>query len=850
MPRLLRSESSIALRRMAVAEARKRPGRVIVTVVMIALGAGALSTALILGASVKTAVDHGLTVQYTGVDIVDNAGTSAAQDTVGGANSGQVISAQNIKAIAALPQVRTTGSIYRTTALAQVGDVARGLPLESLNSNAAFRWQAWISGHAPQAANEIALTPYTLSDLGIGLGDAVAISRPELGTSLYRVVGVVDTRGSTDQQGSDYGLVSTASAKQLSGLAAPNVLMIAAKHGTNLDTLVNAINRVAPSGLPQTTHDILSADRGVALQQINAMNTVVSALAAVSCLVAAITSATTAGASLATRRRNWALLRCVGASGRHVGGLVAAESILAGLLGGLVGVALGIGISRLSLPLIGLIPGLPALSSSTYTVGAWSILLPILAALLLSAAGSVVPAWLAARIPPSAALNATSTPAGTPRPLRTTLAALGVGGGSVAALLAANHGNSRLVIGGVMVLIVAFLVLIPSVLVIGARFFASRTHSASLRLGLADVVRRPRAAMIEAVAIVLAVGMISLTWVALSSVQATTAARLSHTDSPDLVVGAVGGGSISTATLKQIAAIGGVARTVPITFGNGVSLLGRGADGAVTLTTGTATADAAEMNQALPDGSPVTTIRPDTVYVPQSPFPPFYAGKPITLVGPSGRVSGLRVEYVKGLQVPSLVSAQLLAKVAKAHPVLEVWVKLGSAQNRARIVDQLTGIAILGGDLPVAGPTILDIRTAAAFSTARAAAVAILAIAVLVAVIGAAATAALSISERSREHATLRALGLERSSLGRMLATRVVFVAMVASVLGVALGAILGVVSADVIAHALSLAPKTSLPLLPVLIVVAVTVVAVRAAALFPVERASYIPPSRALSRS
>lgn len=846
----VRSEASRALRQMVVAEARKRPGRVVVTVLMIALGAGALSTALILGDSVRTAVNDGLVVEYAGIDIVDNAGTTASQTSVGGADSTQVISARDIKEIAALPQVEATGSLYRTLALAQVGDVTRGIPLESLNTNPAFQWQGWSDGRPPTGPNEVALTAYTLDELGIRLGDNVALGRPEFGTALYRVVGVVDTRGSLDKQRGVYGIVPTATAKALSGLTAPNQVLITAVDGTDIDKLVNEINRVAPTGLPQTTRDILSADRGVALQQINAMDAVVSGLAAVSCLVAAITSATTAGASLATRRRNWALLRCVGASGRQVGLLVASESVLAGLAGGVVGVALGVGTSRLALPLIGLIPGLPELHAATWTVEPRSLLLPVLVALVLSAAGSVVPAWLAARIPPSAALKTTSTPGAAPSPLRAGASTVALVAGLVVAFRGSGDGQAWPVVGGVLLALVAFVVLIPSVLVAGARFLAARSGSASIRLGLADVVRRPRAATIEAVAVVLAVAMIALTWVALSSVQETTAARISQSDQPDLVVGSVSGASVSTSTVEQIAAVEGVDRAVPITYGAGVSIVGRGADGPVTLTTGTATADLEDMDAALPKGSPVTTLRTDTVYLPRTEFPPFFEGRPVRVVGPKGRVKGMNVAYVEGLQVPTLVAPDVLARVAEDRSVREVWVALGETQNRAQVVDELAGIAIRGGGLPVAGPTILDVKTAEAFSTARAAAVAILGIAVLVAVVGAAATAALSIAERSREHATLRALGLERANLGRMLATRVLFVATSASLLGVALGTVLGLVSARLVANALTLEPETSLPLLPVLAVVVVTVAAVRAAALFPVERASYIPPSRALARS
>ena len=841
----------IVLRRLAVAEARKRPGRVIVTVVMIALGAGALSTALVVGASVRSAVEEGLVVQYDGIDIVDNAGLSTTQDAIGTGGGGTGISRNDVTEITALPGVEATGSVFNTVAVAQVGDLTRGVTLSSLNSNPDFVWQDWSEGRAPTASNEIGLTPYTLDQLGIRLGDQVAIGRPSTGAGLVRVVGVIDTHGSREQDSSAFGVVTEQVVRNLSGLDAPNEVMIATVPGTDLDALISDINRVAPTGLPQTTEDILNADRGVALTQINAMEAVVTALAAVSCLVAAITSATTAGASLASRRRSWALLRCVGGSRRQVAGLVTGESLLLGLLGGIIGVVVGLGLALATFPVIGLVPGLPELRGSSYTVEATAIWIPVVVALLLAAAGSVVPAVLAARIPPSAALKTSSNPAKPVKRWRVALTAGVLVVGAVLAYLASDGGSGMVVLVGVLLSVAAFATLIPQILVAAARVGVARARSTDSRLGYTDVLRRPRAATIEAVAVILAVGMIALSWVALSSVQEATSARLSATDSPDLVVGAVVSASpVSQETLDQIAAVPGIETAVPVPFGTDVSIVGNGTDGRVTLTTGTAAGRADELGSALPLGSPVSDVRGDTVYLPATPFPAFYADKTVRLIGPDGTVRGLKVAYVEGLQLPSLVSPDVLAKVSADPQVRQVWIALADGIDRAKVVDELTGVAIQSGELPISGPTILDIRTASAFTTARAAAVAILAISVLVAVIGAASTAALSIAERSREHATLRALGLERAKLGRLLATRIVFVGLLAGLLGVAMGSFLGVVASRLVASTLTLEPRTSLPMVPVLAFVVVTVLAVRIAALLPIERASYIPPSRALAQA
>ncbi|GAB4009906.1 FtsX-like permease family protein [Nocardioides ultimimeridianus] len=836
---------------VALADVRRRPARAVVAVSTIALGAAALATAFVLGASMRTAINTGLTVEYAGVDVVDKAGVATGQDAVstGGAGA-EGFSATDQHKIGRLPQVAAYGTSYTSVAVAQVGDVTRGLTLDSPSTYPAFRWQGWSSGRPPQSSDEIGLTSYTLGQLGIRLGDQVAISQPGIGRFIFRVVGVVDTRGALQYQRTMYGVAPAGAVRHLSGLSAPNLLLVKGRPGTDMSELVNRINAVAPRGLPQTTSDILNADKSLALTQINAMNAVVAGLAGVASLVAAVTAMTTAGASLAARRRSWALLRCVGADRRYVAGMVSGEAVLVGLLGGVIGVAGGVGLARAAAPLVGLVPGLPALRSASFTVPGYAVWVPLCVALALAAAGAVVPAWLAARIPPSAALQATAPRAAPPSRLRIVVALLVAVGGAVAALVGAHSRSGPATALGVVAMLVGFLLLLAVVLMGVARLAVTAVSGADRRLGLLDVVRRPRAATIEAVAVTLAVGMIAMSMVCLASVQAATSARLDRSTSPDLMVGLVTGAPIAQQTVTTLAAVPGVAAAVPVTFGSGISVRGRGSDGHVVLTTGTAGGSAAEMAAGLPFGSPVPAVRNDTIYILSSGFPPFYARQTVALVGPHGRVAGLHVRYVDDLPVPTLVSRATLAKVSGPTSVNEVWLKLAAGADRARVLDQVTGIAILGGQLQVSGATILDLRVESAFATARAAAIAILAIAVLVAVIGAAATAALSVNERARTHAMLRAIGLERTSLTRMLAIRLTVVATVAACFGVLVGGLIGVVAGSVVAHTIGLSPHVVVPVLPIAIVVVLTVVAVRIAALVPVERASYIPPSRALSQA
>lgn len=828
---------------------RRSPARVVIAVLTIALGAAALASAFVLGASMKTAITNGLTIQYAGVDVVNNAGVATGQDSVSTGDAGiQGFSAKDQKAIGKLPAVAAYGTSFSTVAVAQVGELTRGVTLDSLNTHEAFRWQGWSAGRAPSGSNEIGLTDFTLKQLHIRLGDAVAITQPGLGRFRLEVVGVVDTHGSLQYQSKMYGIVSESVAQYLSGLTDPNTLLIDAEAGAYIPALINEINAVAPRGLPQSASDILSANESLALQQIDAMSAVVTGLAGVSSLVAAVTAMTTAGASLAARRRSWALLRCVGAGRRYVAAMVAGEAIVVGLIGGVIGVLVGVGLARAAVPLVGLVPGLPTLDADSFTVPGYAIWVPLLVALLLSAAGSLVPAWLAARIPPSAALQTTIASAPPPSGLRLLTALAITATGSLFAFHGlAAHSLSHGVIG-VVVLLVGFGMLLAFALMWSARALATGVRDTNINLGFLDVVRRPRAATIEAVSITLAVSMVALSIVTLASVQSTTSARLDQSPAPDLKVGLVTGAPIAPEVVEDLGAVEGVAEAVPVSFGRDISIRGAGETGKVVLTTGTATGEASDLGSALPFELPIDQVRDDTVYIVDSNYPPFHENKTVTVSGPGGKAKGLKVEYVDDLPVPTLVSPATMKKVAKETTVNEVWLKLNEGGDRSKTVDLVTGVAILGGQLPVGGATILDLRVASAFATAQAAAVAILAIAVLVAVIGAAATAALSVNERARTHAMLRAIGLNRRGLHRLLALRLTLVATVGALLGVVVGGLLGVIASGGVAHAIGLSPRVSVPALAVLGVVVVTVIAVRIAALIPVERASYIPPSRALS--
>lgn len=81
--------------------------------------------------------------------------------------------------------------------------------------------------------------------------------------------------------------------------------------------------------------------------------------------------------------------------------------------------------------------------------------------------------------------------------------------------------------------------------------------------------------------------------------------------------------------------------------------------------------------------------------------------------------------------------------------------------------------------------------------------VALLAAALIIAIIGVANTLSLSVIERTRESATLRALGMTRGQLRLSLAVEAIMIALVSSIIGIAIGTLLGWLGAYIVCSAM-----------------------------------------------
>ena len=188
-----------------------------------------------------------------------------------------------------------------------------------------------------------------------------------------------------------------------------------------------------------------------------------------------------------------------------------------------------------------------------------------------------------------------------------------------------------------------------------------------------------------------------------------------------------------------------------------------------------------------------------------------------------------------------------LATLAPAAPTTTLWVGFDPGVEQG----------VVAGDVAAALPadTALAVRSGAAerssyeqvIDTMLAVVVGLLGVAVVIALVGVANTLSLSVLERRRESATLRALGLTRRQLRATLALEGVLIAGVGAVVGSVLGLVYGWAGAATVLG--QVGPLTlGWPVREHALLLVVAVVAALGASVLPARSAVRTPPVAALA--
>ena len=556
----------------------------------------------------------------------------------------------------------------------------------------------------------------------------------------------------------------------------------------------------------------------------NVIVTVVLGFAAVAMLVAALVIANTFQVLVAQRTRTLALLRCVGASKRQLRRSVLLEATILGFGSAVVGLVGGAALAQAALIALNRID-LGVLLPTTISITPAVVLVPLVVGTLVTLLASLVPAREATRVAPIAALRPADAPALSARAGRVRLAIsllLVVGGAAVlllAAVAAARSLTSTNVLLAVGVLagaasfvgvLLGAVYWVPTIVALLGRGFASTGTAA--RIAAANTVRNPRRTAATSTALLIGVTLVVMMSTGAASARTTMDRELDDSYPVDLVVdGSLGDGTVHMDANAVRSALDGVhgvrtvvdVRTTTVQLGD--------------YTVEVAAADAGDMASVVRDTSLLDGLADGMLLLPSW-------AKDQSL--PTGDVTVAPITYdadgqptVGSTSIPltaqstdlggrlALVTSATLDKIAPDAPVSTLWVALdpsadpgrGAAGGPERAPRRRPGDHQRGSSARVSNDRVVD--------SALGIVIGLLAVAVVIALIGVANTLSLSVLERRRESATLRAIGLSRRQLRWMLAVEGMLIAGVGALLGAGLGLLYGWAGSVVVFGTLRLRP-------------------------------------------
>jgi putative ABC transport system permease protein len=213
----------------------------------------------------------------------------------------------------------------------------------------------------------------------------------------------------------------------------------------------------------------------------------------------------------------------------------------------------------------------------------------------------------------------------------------------------------------------------------------------------------------------------------------------------------------------------------------------------------------------------------------------------------AGREHTLDVVLDDGWGRAGIVSAATLADLEPDPRPVALWVRAADGADAEDLSGDLAALAGASGAGLEGGYSNrrwvylqVDILTGAV--------VGLLGIAVVIALIGIANTLGLSVLERGRENALLRAMGLTRRQLRRSMATEGLLLSAVAALMGTALGLLFAWVGVRVMVEEVVEGAAMTVPVAQVGAVLLVAALAGLAACVLPARRAARITPAAGLA--
>ena len=734
---------------------------------------------------------------------------------------------------------------------------SNGPPSIVFSTNAErFDPQTYVEGHRADKVGEVTLDESTADHEGFKVGDRIKIAG-RAPAKEYDLVGISKLG---DQ--SSLGIKSmsmplsevqriNATPGQLSEIA------VAAQDGTSPEQLKAAVSR-ALGGSAEVRTGEEQADKASAdiTDSLGFLTIALLVFAGIAVFVGGFLIFNTFAVTVAQRSREFALLRTLGASRRQVLNSVVVETLVIGFFASVVGILGGLLIAP---ALRGLLSSAGIDLPSTGTViEPRTIIVALAVGMIATLVSGFVPARRATQVEPVEAMRDAATPGAkrvSRRRLITSFAVVALGLVSLlVGLFGAEGSGAAALLGlGVVVIMLGVALLAPVLVRPLARFIGApleRFQGISGRLARENAERQPQRTAITASALMIGLALVVFTAIFAAglsgSVDKVVDDQLSR--SSLIVTHEDGFSPVSPEVAKKLEGVPGVEVVSPMRFdqanikGGGNSQNASGIDPRTITSVFTP-----EIAKGPADA--FGTLRDDQTLADDAwaKSHGFKLGDTIQVTTPTGKQVGYELVGTYDNKL------DLLGKIVVTNASMSKdWNQpddnfiLVAGKGSANTLEAGAKQAL--ADFPVAkAQTLTQFKDESADQVNQLLGLVfgLLALSVIVALLGIVNTLALAVHERTRELGLLRAVGMSRRQVRRMVRAESVITALIGAVLGL----VLGVVFAVIVSR--PLADDGFVLTFPVVTLIAVTILAAIAgvlAAIPPARRASKVDVLRAVT--
>jgi putative ABC transport system permease protein len=818
---------------------RARTARLVLSSIAIALGVAFVTGTLVLGDAVEAQTRDNFARSARNVDAAVHLAENSPDQDKG-------IPADFVQKIRSTPGVAGADSREAGSAALLGGDgKARNAVLQPLPTTEKLRDFNLKDGRFPAKADEAAIDVKTAQVAKLKVGDKLRMLDKDNAEHSFTVVGTYQQGASSiSMSGGDHVIVSPEGMRTVIPDQRVYSVVAVAGPGVSQQQLVDKIKTVVGTGYDVLTGEQLTQKT---LEQVGDaagdIKSFLLAFAAISLVVAAMVIYNTFTILVAQRTKELALLRCVGAERGQVFRSVLAEAVFMGLAASVLGIIGGLGVSAGLQTLVGTVGGPSGDDVEIRLPISWvTIAAGFGVGVIVTVLSAVLPARRATKVAPVAALR--SQPDSHDDVARTGKIRIAValvigliGAAAVYFGLQQEKEEPAMFITGGATMVLLFAVLLLGPLYVGPinRLFGKALRGVPAKLASANAGRNPKRTAATTAALMIGVTIVAMVTVVAGSGRETMNQQVDKRFPADYEVSSnVYSQPLTQKFADEIAKVRNVAKIAPELTASTESPQLKFA-----YVTGYPADAIGSLVRAETTNGPLGALKDNEIAMREKDAKEsgLTAGQSVKLGDKDFKIVALIKDNSYGTGIVTLSSATSLLKEApKGYEKLLVKLAPGTDIAAARAdlerVIATSPVAVLNSAAETKAELNSQIDQVLLFIWA------LVGLALIIALFGIANTLTLSVLERTRESALLRALGLTRGQLRQMLVVESILMALIGAVVGVLLGAGFGWLLVEAISNS-EFQISFSIPFGQIGIMLGLAVVAAIIAAALPARRAA-----------